>query len=470
MARLHEVKGILPALVTPFKKDESIDEQALRDLVNFVIEKGVHGVVPVGTTGEFMYMKPEEREKVFKIVVDEVNGRVPVIAGCGASGTDIALDLVKRAEDIGADAALVVSPFYIAPWDKGVFEHFRRICSSTDLPIVVYNIPQCTGYFISGKVIEDLAEFENVIALKDSSGSIAYILEVIERTEGKLNVLVGHDEIVMAALIAGASGAILASANVIPEVWCQLYDAVQRGDITKARKLQLGAQKVARIITRYGGPVAVKAALGMRGIKVGKTRRPLVSGGVLSWEDREELRLELEKLGVLKPSYGRVEEFPKEEFSDIGLTPEVIGKHGMRVAKCSAGSGTEEVILSAVVGTLESPISEAFALALSLPREGYEALTAILEPNLMVRPATLIVPAVKVENMRQASMIYGPVQAAVAKAVADSLEEGTIPKEFAETGLMIVKVRIHPNALNRKMIYGNTYEAMRTIIKEIWGG
>lgn len=317
-------------------------------------------------------------------------------------------------------------------------------------------------------MIEDLAEIENVVALKDSSGNLAYILEVIERTEGKLPVLVGHDEVVMPALAAGASGAILASANVIPEYWCQLYDAIQRGDLAKAREIQLRVQKIARIITRYGGPVAVKAALEMRGLKVGKTRRPLVSGGVLSWEDREELRLELEKLGLVPPARASGGS-TTGEFSDIGLDEETIKKHGLLVARSKFGSGIDEVSVSVVAGPIDTPISEAFAAALSAPKEGHEALTAILEPNLMIRPPTLIIPAVKVQNMRQASMIYGPVQAAIAKSVADSLEEGMIPRNIADNYLIIVKVAVHPDALNRKKIYSNAYYAMRAAIRDIWG-
>ncbi|MDH5636542.1 MAG: 4-hydroxy-tetrahydrodipicolinate synthase, partial [Candidatus Bathyarchaeota archaeon] len=235
---MFKPKGILPALVTPFTDDgKELSEDRLRNLVNHCIELGVSGVVPCGTTGEFVNLTVDEKKRLIDIVVDEVNGRVVVVAGTGASGTDQALELTKYAKDAGADAALIVTPFYLKPTDRGIYEHFSTVATEVDLPIILYNIPQCTGVWLTWQMVEDLAEIPNIVGLKDSSGELKYILAVLEKVRDKINVMCGYDEVVLPALAAGASGAILASANVIPDFWVDIYDSVQKGSLKKAREL-----------------------------------------------------------------------------------------------------------------------------------------------------------------------------------------------------------------------------------------
>ncbi|MDH4221879.1 MAG: 4-hydroxy-tetrahydrodipicolinate synthase, partial [Candidatus Bathyarchaeota archaeon] len=220
---MFKPKGILPALVTPFTDDgKELSEDRLRNLVNHCIELGVSGVVPCGTTGEFVNLTVDEKKRLIDIVVDEVNGRVVVVAGTGASGTDQALELTKYAKDAGADAALIVTPFYLKPTDRGIYEHFSTVATEVDLPIILYNIPQCTGVWLTWQMVEDLAEIPNIVGLKDSSGELKYILAVLEKVRDKINVMCGYDEVVLPALAAGASGAILASANVIPDFWVDI--------------------------------------------------------------------------------------------------------------------------------------------------------------------------------------------------------------------------------------------------------
>jgi len=459
------LEGIFPALVTPFKNETEINEEALRHLVNFVIEGGVTGVVPVGTTGEFVYMSEEERKRVLAIVVDEVNGRVPVIAGTGASSTMKAIELSRHAKDVGADATLVVTPYYLRPADKGAYQHFYEIAKAIDLPIVLYNIPQCTGRFLNREVVEDLAQIDNVVGLKDSSGHLPYMLELLNFVGDKINIVCGHGEVVLPALAAGAKGAILASANVIPDIWVELYEVIQKGDIDMARKLQMSAQKLARIFSRHGGAVAVKAALKMMDIDVGKVRRPLVSGGVLAWEVKEEIRMELEKLGKIKAKKIEVKaettKLLKDRFQDLGVTAENIKRSNLAVGEASVGEGRERSHVFLLAGPKQSAVGYAWTRALANPELGHEALTAILEPNLSVKPITLIVPAVKIESLRQASIVYGPVQSAVGKAVSDAVEENVIPKEILEDYGVIVKVVTSPEALNRQRLSMNTYDAVK---------
>ncbi len=466
---MFKPEGIFPALVTPFTDDgRSIDEERLRNLVNYCIELGVHGIVPGGTTGEFVNLTIEERKRLLEVVLDEVNGRVPVIAGTGASGTGQALEMTKYAKDLGADAALIVTPFYLKPADRGIYEHYDTIASKVELPIILYNIPQCTGVELTWQMVEDLAQIPNIVGLKDSSGQLRYILAVLEKVRDKINVLCGHDEVVVAALAAGCSGAILASANVIPDIWVQIYNHVKNGELQKAREIQYKVQKIARIIAGSGA-VGTKEALNIMKIKVGPVRSPLSVGGELTYEAREELRLDLEKIGKIKPKpvTFEVSEKPLEErFMAIDITPNIIKDFKLRVGEALAGKGAEVAHIDLLLGRRDGPLGEAFAKAKASPTPGHEPLLAILEPNLTVKPVTLIVPTVRITSMRQASMVYGPAQTAVAKAVVDSVADGTIPKEAVEELIIIANVFVHPTAVDRQRVYINNYKAMRHAIRK----
>lgn len=466
-------RGVMPALVTPFTADEEVDEAALRALVRFVLPH-VDGVVPCGTTGEFVYLTPDEQKRIIEIVVDEVAGRVPVIAGTSAPSTRQAVQLAHAAQEAGASACLVVTPFFLHPGDKGIYQHFYEIANAVDLPIILYNIPQVVDAYLPRTVIEDLADIPNIVALKDSSGNLTYTMEVLEMTKGRLDVLIGHDEVVLPALVGGCSGMILASAQVFPDIWQKVYAAVQAGDLETARELQLSVQKLARIFCRHGGGVAVKAALNMMGIKVGGPRRPLLrQGGVLINEVRAEIRLELEKLG--KISAPRVEvEAPTaplpERFATLGLPADLLQSNGVRMGIAVAGEGVEKVQVDLVAGPKNGPVGDAYALQLTYPRQGHEALTAILEPNLTVRPATLIVPVVELKDLRQANMIYGPTQTAVGKAIVDGLASGLIPLSAMEEEVMLAQVTVHPQALDRHQLYWNAYKAMSEALNNAYNG
>jgi len=464
---MFKPEGIMSALVTPFTKGREVDEVLMRALVNSCLEGGVHGVVPCGTTGEFVNMTVDERKQVLDIVIDEVNGRVPVIAGTGASGTWQALEMTKYAKDAGADAALIVTPFYAKPAFRGIYEHFFTIASEVDFPIILYNIPQCTGLPLPWQIVEDLAQIPNVVGVKDSSGQLSFILTVLEKVGDKINVMCGHDEVVMAALAAGASGAILASANFIPDVWVEVFNSVKEGNLQRARELQRKVQKIARI-TVQSGAVGAKEALNMIGVEVGSVRQPLSVGGELTYEAREELRLDLEKIGKIKAKPVKFEVGEKvleERFSAVHITPEIIRDFKLRIGEALAGKDSEVAHIDLMIGKKEGPVGEAYAKAKANPTPGHEPLVAILEPNVVVKPVTLMVPTVTIKNMRQASMVYGPAQAAIAKAVADSLGENVIPKEAAEDIIIIVNVFVHPSAIDRHRVYINNYKAMRHAVR-----
>jgi formaldehyde-activating enzyme len=326
----------------------------------------------------------------------------------------------------------------------------------------MYNIPQCTGSFLSRRVIEDLAKIDNIIGLKDSSGNLPYTMEVLEKVEESINVVIGHDEVVLPALAGGCSGMILASAQVFPDIWQKVYAAVKKGDLAKARKHQREVQKLARIFVRYGGAVPVKAALRMMGLSVGRTRKPLQEGGVILHEDREEIRVELEKIGKIPPTYSEYTpiDIPlKSRFVDLGLVHEDFHGDLLKIGSASYGEGKEQVHIDLVMGRKDSPLGLVYATQLTHPRHGHEALTTILEPNLTVRPSTLIVPALELKNLRQANMIYGPTQSAVAKAIVDIIERGKITEDMVRDYVMLIKVHVPPNAIDRQRLYENNYKA-----------
>jgi 4-hydroxy-tetrahydrodipicolinate synthase len=454
--------GVNPALITPFAKDQSVNEKAFRDLIRHVFDD-VDGLVPCGTTGEFNYLTPEENKRLVQIAVEEARGK-PVIAGTGAAGTKLAIELAHSAHEAGANACLVVCPYFLHPSDKGIYQHYYTIAKALpQMPLILYNIPQVVDAYLPRRVVEDLADIPNIVGLKDSSGNLTYTMEILEYAGDRINVLVGHDEVVLNALAGGVSGMILASAQVYPEIWQAVLAAVRDGDLGVARALQRKVQKLSRIFCRYGGGVAVKQALGMMGIDAGRPRSPLKTvGGALMHEDRAEIQLELEKLGKISTAQTdfRAPRGPVDgRFRDVGLSATTIQAEGMQVGSGSSGEGVEAAQIDLLCGTKKGPMGEAWAYQLTYPRHGFEALTTILEPNLTIRPSTLIVPTAKLKDLRQANMIYGPVQSSVAKAIVDKLSEGVISEDKIHTHVMFVQASVHPQALDRRALYHNAYRA-----------
>lgn len=463
------LRGVFPALVTPFKREtEEIDEEAYRHLIRHALPN-IDGLVTSGTTGEFPYLTREEQRRLVEIGVEESDGN-PVVAGCGASSTKEAMTLARDAREAGASAALIVTPYFLHPSDKGVYQHFHDIATGVDLPIILYNIPQVMDRYLPRPVIEDLADLPNVIGLKDSSGDLTYTMELLEYAGDRIDIFVGHDEVVLPALAGGVSGMILASAQVYPEVWQEVIRLVDAGEIDKARARQRQVQKLSRIFCRHGGGVAAKAALKMMGLDMGPPRKPLkATGGALIHETRAEIRLELEKLGKI-PMSGTAFEYPNgplaERFGDLEITPEVIDEHGLRVGSGTAGEGVNKVQMDLIAGGKETPLGDAYALQMTYPFHGREALTTILEPALTVRPSTLLLPTLPQKNLRQANMIYGPTQSALARAIVDALETERIPPRAVDDEVMIALATVHPRALDRHALSESVRAAAARAIEQ----
>jgi len=466
------MRGVYPALVTPFvSQTEAIDEEAFRKLIRHCLPH-VDGLVVGGTTGEFNYLTRQEQRRLVELAVEEAAGR-PVIAGCGASGTAQAVALAEDAEGAGATGILVVTPFFLHPSDKGVYQHFYDIATTVDIPLILYNIAQVVDRYLPRPVVEDLADLPNVVGIKDSSGDLTFTMELVEYVGERIDIFVGHDEVVLPALAGGVSGMILASAQVYPEVWQAVLKFVAEGNLGAARAAQRQVQKLSRIFCRHGGGVAVKAALKMMGLNMGPPRQPLKAvGGALLHETRAEIQLELEKLGKIESTDepfaypgGRLE----DRFADVELTAEVIAEHGLALGSGVAGEGLNRVQIDLVAGPKAGPLGDAYALQLTYPLHGREALTTILEPALTVRPATLILPTLPQRNLRQANMIYGPTQLAVARAIAEALADGTIDTEAAETDVMIALATLHPKALDRHDLYLAAHQAAGEAVRHAYG-
>ncbi|MFW9994516.1 MAG: 4-hydroxy-tetrahydrodipicolinate synthase [Candidatus Odinarchaeota archaeon] len=469
MAPKLDLKGVIPAIITPFdKKTEEFNEEQYRALIQYQMSKGITGIVPCGSTGEFCNMTFEERKKVIEVTIDEVGGKIPVIAGTGETGTRLVLDATKHAQNAGADAAIIITPYYLKPGAKGLYEHYAEIIDKTDIPIVLYNYPQVTGMSMPWTVVEDLVdEFDQIAAMKDSSGDMKYFMSVLEKATPKINLLVGWDENVLPALAAGASGMILASANVIPEIWLEIYDDVKKGNLEAAIKRQREIQKFLRMIVATGG-IGCKACLNFMGVKVGVARKPIVEGDALSWEFRDELRVELEKFGLIekKPLKFEFDKEPIEQrFAAVSITPSIIKDFTLLTGEALVGGENEVAHIDLLIGLKNGPVGKAYADALSrVDEKQKEALQVILEPNVQVVPRTIMIPTVTPKNMRHASLVYGAAQAAVAKAIVQSIEDGILPS--SEDIVMIANVFVHPSASRRKRVYINNYKAMRHAIRK----
>jgi 4-hydroxy-tetrahydrodipicolinate synthase len=450
---MNTLQGVNVALVTPFTKD-SIDEDAFRNLIQYCKEQGVNGIVPCGSSGEFTSMTFKEKKRAIEIAVDE-SYSMNVIAGTGDTSTKKTIAMTQTADDIGADACLVVTPFYMKPGDKGLFEHYAVLEESVDIPIALYNIPSLTGVVLPWQVVEDLAELEGIIGIKDSSGDMSYIMTLLEKVSSHMQVICGWDEIVLPALAAGVDGMILASANIIGDHWVRIYEAMKTNNIEKAVTMQRKIQKLTRLICASGA-LGTKAALNYLGVTVGTCRKPLMVGDTLSYETKEEIRIELEKLGKIKKEeimFRLKEKEVTSRFTTAGITPSVIEDFSLKIGEALYGEGAEVAHIDVLIGEKSGPVGKAYATVLASDKN---ALQAILEPNMAVKPHTLIIPTVKMKDQRHASVVYGPAQAGVAKAVADAVYDGILPIDV----VVIANVFAHPSASKRKHVYINNYKAM----------
>ncbi len=457
-------KGVFPALVTPFNK-EGVNEEQYRGLIDHVIKSGATGIVPCGTTGEFTSMSFDEKVDAFRIACDAAKGRVPVMAGTGAASTREAIQLTRRAAELGASAALVVTPYFLKPSTKEIFEHFERVANASDIPIFLYNIPQVTGVNIDWWLVDGLREIDGIIGMKDSSANLLNLTTILVRRPETFQVVIGHDEVALPALATGCDGAILLSANIFPDRYIRMQSALASGDLKEGLIIQRSLQKTIRLMVNRGGGLAVKAALNMMGVPVGTARAPLIESDALRYEDIDELRTCLEDLQLIKrgPVTFKMgdktliaEAYPKA----IGMIPEVIDDLTLLHGEALVGEGLEVAHVDLVMGLRDGPLKEALAAAGTMT-EGFHASNVI--KNL--EPTTVFVSTVTIVDEKHNALVYEVAQRAVADAVKRTVTDMIIPEELIPDIVIAANVFVHPSANNPKRVHINNFRAVRHAIR-----
>ena len=271
-----DLKGCYVAIITPFDQNGKIDEEALRKHVNFLVEKGVAGIVPCGTTGESATLSWEEHNRVIDIVINEVNGRVKIIAGAGSNNTAESISAARHAQKAGADAILCITPYYNRPTQEGLFQHYKSIASNVDIPIVVYNVPGRTGTNLLPETLERLCEMPTIVAVKEASGNVSQISQIHSRCKDRLQILSGDDALTLPILSVGGVGVISVVSNIVPDKMCNLIDAFFAGNFPLALKIHEELLPLNSAMFLETNPIPVKTAMNIMGLSGGTFRLPLV--------------------------------------------------------------------------------------------------------------------------------------------------------------------------------------------------
>ena len=289
-------EGSIVAIVTPFSGGQ-IDENSLRQLIEFQIENGTHGIVACGTTGESPTLSHEEHEYVIEIIVKAVNKRIPVIAGTGSNSTDEAIRLTSFAKKVGTDGSLLVVPYYNKPTQDGLFRHFSKIASEVDIPIILYNVPGRTGVSLNPETTAKLAKSnKNIVGIKDATGSVQTASKTLSLTGFKFTLLSGEDSINYPLLTIGGKGFITVTANIAPKLVANLYNYFANGEIEKSRELHYKLLELNDIMFIEANPIPVKTALNLMGMVQNEFRLPL-SG--MSEDNLPKLKKALKTYGLI---------------------------------------------------------------------------------------------------------------------------------------------------------------------------
>ncbi len=290
-----EIRGAMVALVTPFRNDR-IDRAAVKKLIDYMIENGIDAIIPCGTTGESATLSHEEHDEMIEITLELTAGRVPVIAGTGSNSTREAVRLTKHAAQAGAQAALLITPYYNRPTQEGLYQHFLAVSEASDLPLVLYNVPGRTGVNLLPPTVARLAEHKNIIGIKEASGSLPQAMEILTLCPPKFLLLSGEDMLNLPLYAIGAQGTISVIANVAPQLVSGLYDAFIAGKLKEADFLNRNLFELNRILFVETNPIPAKAALAMMGMIGPEIRLPLTEP---SAENKNKIRGVLKDLGLL---------------------------------------------------------------------------------------------------------------------------------------------------------------------------
>ncbi|MGP8321914.1 MAG: 4-hydroxy-tetrahydrodipicolinate synthase [Methanosarcinaceae archaeon] len=288
-------EGVLPALITPFKKDDAIDKTGFRENIRFVEAGGISGIVPCGTTGESATLFTYEHEQLIDTAVDCAN--VPVVVGTGSNNTAEAIALTKYADDAGVDAALLISPYYNKPNNAGLIKHFKTIAGSVDIPLLLYNVPSRTSQDMPLEVIFELSKVDNIVGIKEASGDLDKVTRIIENTADEdFSVISGDDGLTLPIIALGGSAVISVVANIVPKKMVDLVNAVRNGDIQTARMIHYELAPLIRALFNETNPIPVKRAAELIGLASGHLRLPLAP---ISSDNERILINALKSVGVL---------------------------------------------------------------------------------------------------------------------------------------------------------------------------
>ncbi|MGH9836592.1 MAG: 4-hydroxy-tetrahydrodipicolinate synthase [Blastocatellia bacterium] len=296
MKDLNQLRGCGTAIVTPFKRDESIDETAYRRLVEFQIEGGVDFIVACGTTGESVTMTEDEQARVVELTLETSAGRVPVVAGAGGYNTREVIEKIHRYERLGADAILSVTPYYNKPTQEGLYQHYRAIAESTKLPIILYSVQGRTSVNLEPATVARLAEIENIAGIKEASGNIAQIVEIASLVDESFKLFAGDDAVVLPVAALGGVGVVSVASNLLPRQVSDLCHACVEGRFDEARKLNRQLTPIFKAMFTESNPIPVKAALAMAGMIEEVYRLPLTQ---MSKVNRAKLEEVLTEAGML---------------------------------------------------------------------------------------------------------------------------------------------------------------------------
>lgn len=290
------IKGSMVAIITPFNEDGTVNEDKFRQLVEFQIENGTDAIIPCGTTGESATLNYDEHDLVVRACVEQVNGRVPVIAGTGSNSTAEAVEISLHAKEMGADALLLVSPYYNKPSQEGLYQHYKAIAEAVALPQVLYNVPGRTGMNMTAATTIRLAEIDNIVAVKEASGDVTQASEIISKAGDKIDVLSGDDFLTLPLMACGAKGVISVTANIMPKEVKAMVTAINEGRWDDARAMHLRMLDLHNAMFIESNPVPVKTALSLMGRCGATIRQPLADLQPAS----------LERLKAVMATYGLI--------------------------------------------------------------------------------------------------------------------------------------------------------------------
>lgn len=289
-------KGSYVAMVTPFRLDGSVDEDKIRELVNYHIVSGSEGVVPCGTTGESPTLTYDEHKKIIRIAVEEARGRIQVMAGAGSNSTSEAIELAKYAREVGADSILSICPYYNKPVQRGMYAHFEKIAKEVNIPIMLYNVPGRTGVNLAPETVYELSKIDNIKGIKEASGRVEQVCEIVDLCGDKIDVLLGDDALLLPMLAVGAKGVVSVTANFMAKEVSNIVKFFNEGRLQEAQELHKKLYRLSQAMFIESNPVPVKGLMAMMGRIREDVRLPLVT---LSNDSKELLKKLAKQVEIL---------------------------------------------------------------------------------------------------------------------------------------------------------------------------